>query len=208
MCDTVEGSADYNKKRMAPVAVENNATGYYKQAKYIFNQLRPKKEYMVDFSKIANKLDLNEAASENAILKEIEKIENKATKAENDLAAARTEISTKDAEILKLNGIVNQHKIDKETAEANAARVAVTAVVDQAAELGKIKNDADTKGRWIARGIKDLEGVTADLDSIQVNKVANKISGTIKGQGADTGGIENAAAKAMAGIMNKLSAVK
>jgi len=211
LCDIVETSAGFNKKRLSPVGVENNAAGYYKDAKNIFNSLltnkNPKK--MPDFSKIANKLDLIDEASESAILKQIEKMENRATTAETALADVRKQLTTKDNEIARLNGIINQANQDKAAAEANAARVEVTAIVNQAAELGKIKNDADTKNRWIERGIKDKEGVTADLEGIPVNKTAVKIQnqtstgGTVTG-GADLGGIKNAAAIAMAQVQNKL----
>lgn len=217
LCDIVETSTAFNKKRLSPATAENNAVGYYRQATTVFNSLLTNKNQsdMPDFKKIANKLDLIDEASEGAILKQIEKIENRATKAETDLTEARNQLTAKDNEIARLTGIVNQANVDKANAEKAAAKVEITAIVNKAADLGKIKNDADTKNRWIERGVKDKDGVIADLDGIPVNIKANKIQNSVTGkaaettgekrEGADLGGIENAAAKMMAGIQNKFA---
>lgn len=212
MADTIEASRDFNKKRMSSVSVENNANEYFTAAKQILNSLiiDKKPANIMDFSKIANKLDLNEAASENAIMKEIDRILNKATKAENELTEVRNQVTVKDQEIARLTGIVNQANNDKATAEANAVRVEVTAFVNEAAELGKIANNAETKSFWIERGVKDKDGVKMSLDSIPVNKQAAKIQNNDKTvgavqstAGADLGGIKNSAAKAMGKILAK-----
>lgn len=211
LCDSIEQSGDKNKKRMSAVSVENNAAGYYREATKIFNSLLTNKNQsdMPDFKKIANQLDLIDEASEGAILKQIQKIENRAVTAEAALTTANATITAKDAEIAKLTGVVNQHKLDKEAAETNAAKVEVTAIVNKAADLGKIKNDADTKNRWIDRGVKDKEGIVADLEGIPVNMKASKIQNqAATTTGADLGGIENAGAKMMAKIQNKFAGVK
>lgn len=165
----------------------------------------------MDFAKIANRLDLNEAASENAIIKEIDRITNKLTTAEAAITEVRNQLTAKDLEITRLTGIVNQANADKATAEANAVKVEVTAFVNEAAELGKIKNDAETKTFWIERGVKDKDGVKMSLDSIPVNASAKKLQNNagnvsqggavVTSQGADLGGIKNSAAKAMGRIL-------
>lgn len=206
LCDTIEGSADYNKKRMAAVAVENNATGFYKEAGSIFNQLFKTQNVMPDFSKIANKLDLNEAASENAILKEIDKIENRAKKAENELEQAKKDLAQKELEIGKLNGVVNQHKTEKEAAETAAKKVQADALVKDAVKLNLIKNDSDTVAAWTDKATKDFEGTKLLIDSIPINKVANKIPVATLGNGTQASQMEGGspAARLMAGIQNKM----
>jgi hypothetical protein len=214
MCDTIEASNDFNKKRMSAAAVQNNADRYFKEAKHILNSLIINKtEQFMDFKNIANRLDLNEAASENAIMKEIDRILNKATKAEGELTEVKKELTTKDNEIARLTNIVNVANIAKADAEANAVRVEVTAFVNEAADLGKIANNAETKSFWIERGVKDKEGVKMSLDSIPVNASAKKLqnNAAVVGAvtvtaGADLGGIKNSAAKAMGKILAKKQA--
>lgn len=202
MCDRIEGSADYNKKRMATAAVANNAKGYYQEAYKILNQLF-KTEINMDFSKIANRLKLVPSANEDAIIEAIMGIENRATTAETQLTAVRNQLTERDNAIAALNTQLTDVKNKAEASDKAAKKVQAEALVAGAAKLGIIKNEAAVTAMWVEKATADYDGTKNLLESLPVNKTAAKIGG-------DTGktnesALENAAAFAMAEIKNRLT---
>lgn len=204
MCDHIEGSADYNKKRMAPAAVSNNAKGYYLEAKTILNNLFKIDNNMPDFSKIANKLGLVPEANEDAILRGIVAVENRATTAESELAKVKNQLTEKDGKISDLNNqlVAVQNKVANAEKEAN--KVKAEALVKGAVNLGVIKNETEVITKWTNKAIADYDGTKDLLESLPVNKVANRIT-TDGGSKVNTSALENAAALAMAEIKNRLT---
>lgn len=206
LCDRIEASSDFNKKRMTAVAVENNAHGYYKHAGAFLNQLIKIEPVMPDLSKIANKLKLVPAANEDAIIEGIVQIENRANTAESQLAAVRTQLTERDTKITDLTNQLNLLKAEKENAETAAKKVAAKDLVNGFVKIGVIKNDAETVSKWIDRATADFEGTKGLLESIPVNKTAKKIETSATADVADQ--LDNAAAVEMGSIMNKLSKAK
>jgi ATP-dependent Clp endopeptidase proteolytic subunit ClpP len=204
LADRIEGSAEYNKKRMTAVAAENNAQGYYKEARTFLNQLF-KTEHMPDFAKIANRLKLVPAANEDAIIEGIAAIENRANTAETQLTAVRNQLTERDATITTLTSQLNTMKGEKEAAEKASKKVAAENLVKGFVKVGTIKNDAESVAKWTDRAIADFEGTKDLLESIPVNRAAKKII-TEDGTGVDADAIlDNACAMEMGSLMNKLS---
>jgi ATP-dependent Clp endopeptidase proteolytic subunit ClpP len=201
MCDRIEGSADYNKKKMATAAITNNAKGYYKEAYNILNQLF-KTENMPDLSKIANRLKLNSAANEDAIIEGIQSIENRANLAEGELAKVKNQLTEKENKVNDLTTQLANMQNKAEAAEKAAKKVAAEALIKGAAKLGVIKNETDVLTKWIDRATIDYDGTKDLLESLPINKTAPKMVT----EGGNTGStvLENAAAHAMAEIQNRL----
>jgi ATP-dependent protease ClpP protease subunit len=204
MCDRIEGSADYNKKRMATAAVSNNAKGYYQEAQKIYNQLFKIENTMPDFAKIANKLKLVTSANEDAIIEGIQAIENRANTAEAELANVRNQLTQRDTKITELTNQLTEVKNKQETAEKEAKKVKAQALIQGAAKIGVIKNEAEVLAKWTEKATNDYDGTKDLLESLPVNKPASKI--VTEGNGKETvTALENAAAFEMANIKNRLT---
>lgn len=209
MCDRIEVTADMNKKRVAAAVVSNDARGVYKEAKAILNSILPttKINNNMDFKRIANRLNLNPEASEDAILAGITAIENRAAKAEGDLVTVRNQVTTLEAEKTTLTTQLTEIKNKVETAEKEAKKIKAEALVTAAAKLGVIKNEAAVIAKWTELATNDYDGTKNLMETLPVNKSAVKI---------ETGGdakenatvLENQAAIAMAEIKNRLTAIK
>lgn len=208
LCDRIEESADYNKKRMAPVAVTNNAKGYYKEAGAVLNSILPTTKndnYMPDFKKIANRLKLVDSANEDAIIDGIQAIENRATTAEAALVTVRNQITTLEGERTTLTAQLTEFKNKQETAEKETKKVKAQALIAAAVKIGSIKNDADTIKKWEDKAEKDYDTVKDLLEDSPVNKQSNKID--VVSDVANKSILENQAAIEMTAIRNRMNGI-
>jgi ATP-dependent Clp protease protease subunit len=205
MCDRIEVTADLNKRRMAAVAVSNDARGYFKEAGKILNSIFPttKNNTNMDFKRIANRLNLNPEASEDAILAGITAIENRASKAEGDLATVRNQVTTLEGEKVTLTTQLTEVKNKVETAEKEAKKVKAEALVTASVKLGIIKNEAPVIAKWTELATNDYDGTKSLMETLPVNKSAVKID--TAGDSKESQSIlENQAAIEMATIKNRL----
>jgi ATP-dependent protease ClpP protease subunit len=208
LCDSIQASADLNKKRMAPVAAKNDAKAYFKEAKAILNSSLPttKKQQNMDFAKIANRLKLNPSANEDAIIEGINTIENRANTAEAELAKVKNQVTALEGEKTTLTAQVTELKGKQEAAENEAKKVKAQALVTAAAKLGTIKNEATTIEKWTKLAENDYDGTKALIETLPVNKTATHIE---TGAGADAKNfLENQIAVETAAIRNRMTAVK
>lgn len=204
MCDTIEVSADYNKKRLAPATVANDAKGYYREAKSVLNSiLSTTKKPNMDFSKIANKLGLQPEANEDAIMRGIVAIENRATTSEAALVTVRNQVAALEVEKTSLTAQLTDIKNKQEAAEKETRQVKAKALIAAAVKLGSIKNEADVITKWEEKATKDYDTIKDILEDMPINKAAVKIDA-----GADAANksiLENQAAIEMAAIKNRLT---
>jgi ATP-dependent Clp endopeptidase proteolytic subunit ClpP len=207
LCDSIQASADLNKKRMAPMTAKNDAKAYFKEAHAILNTILPtSKKQTMDFAKIANHLKLNPAANEDAVMEAIKGIENRASAAERDLATAQNRVTALEGEKITLTGQLTDLKNKQEAAEKEAKKVKAEVLVVAAAKLGTIKNEADTIARWTALAENDYDGTKALIETLPVNKTATRIE---NGSDVNAKGIlENQIAIEMANVRNRMTTVK
>lgn len=115
LCDEVRISTDHNKKRLALSGEPGEVSNFHKEANKILNKIleteKPKNKIMI---KVANKLGLNQDASEDSILSAIAEIQNKA---KSDLEAAEDKVKAK---IQELDDAKNE--MDKLVKEKNAMK--------------------------------------------------------------------------------------
>ena len=178
MCDSIEKSNDFNKKRLSPESADIRA--FWNERNLVLNNLfnNNKIEKMV---KVANKLGLNPDVNEDTILNAVTEIQNKLDVSETKNKANEDKIleleiaeenKSKELDALRteLAELKNKANEIEETAKTEKAEN----LVKEAVNAGKIKEES--KSNWINKAKEDFEGVKAMIDELPLNKVAPKIT--------------------------------
>jgi hypothetical protein len=202
-CTDIEVTSEKNKKRMPA----NDAKAMWNEGNLILNSVLIKPNKMI---KVTNKLKLQEAANEEAIVAAIEAIENKLKNSESELAKAKSDVEAankiaKEAEekynALKQQADEAEAKVKQAAEELEAANI--KNMVADFAKTGRIKNDEATIEKWVGTAKKiGIEETRAMLEELPFKKTANKIE--IDGDGSE-GGLEGVVAKKMVELRNKLN---
>jgi len=179
LCDKVEMSSDYNKKRMVQQGQDMRA--YWKESNVVLNNLFNKNSKMI---KVANKLGLNPDSSEDVILNAVTDVQNKLASAEaknkeNEDKILELEIA-QESKAKELETIQNELAELKKTSaevEDNAKTEKATAMVQNFAKEGRIKNDAETIEKWVNKAKEDFDGVKALIEELPLNKKSEKLDG-------------------------------
>lgn len=163
ICTEIEKTANVNKKRLSTANIDN----FLREANLITNKFLNTKNKK-SMLKVTNKLGLNDDANEESILKAIQEIENKAMTAKEKMQAEMDALKEKmDAD----NKAYDELKAKFEATKDDACKNMVTGF----AKLGKIANDEAIINKWTALASNDFDGTKELLESLPVNKVANKI---------------------------------
>lgn len=193
LCDKVEGSDQQNKKRMSGIS---QPIAFWKEASMITNKLLPIKNKILTMSKVANKLNLNAEASEDAIVAEVDKMQTRITTLEGEAKTHLTEVENKGKTLAQkeeeLKNAMEKCKAleeevkdmkakakakDDEDAKAKAATEEEKAknMIEGYAKQGRIKNEEAIIKSWTTKAIADFDGVKNMLETLPLNKVSNKI---------------------------------
>lgn len=200
-CTEIEKVANVNKKRMSTANVEN----FLKEASLITNKLiQPKTIIKMEnnFTKVTMRLKLNDAARQEDVVAEIDKIENraneletqlsdltidaqnKATKSQEQLDKMKATIDKLTAEYEKATNDLKDANDKLEAVATDAANAAALAAETEAknaiegfAKAGRIKNDATTILEWTgtAKAI-GIDKVKSMIEALPLNKEAVKIT--------------------------------
>ena len=177
LCDSVEMSSDYNKKRMVQQGQDMRA--YWKESNVVLNNLFNKNSKMI---KVANKLGLNPEASEEVILNAVTEVQNKLASAEaknkeNEDKILELEIAheNKAKELEDVQNELAELKKASAEAEEKAVEEKATEMVQNFAKVGRIKNDAETIQKWVNKAKEDFDGVKALIEELPLNKKATNI---------------------------------
>jgi ATP-dependent protease ClpP protease subunit len=199
-CTDIEVTSDQNRKRMPAMG-----TAMYTEANKIMNSLFPtitntSNLIQMSLTKVTMRLKLNDAATEDNIVKAIDGIEDRAYKAETEVIALNnkvTDISNASAKEKKdLEATLDKMKNDltakqkeyddmkakfdamtedKIKAENAAKELTAKTMVEGMAKIGRIKNDATTVLNWTKLAVADFDGTKKMMEDLPVNKVAVKI---------------------------------
>jgi len=171
-CTEIEKTSNVNKKRLSTANVSN----FLKEANLITNKLiTPIKKHKKSMLKVTNKLGLNDDANEDSVLRAIQEMENKAKsdkekmQDEMDALKAKMEADNKAFEDLKAKFDASEDENCKN-------------MVKEFANVGKIANEEAVINKWVALAKNDLEGTKEILNSLPLNKVANKIETANEGK--------------------------
>lgn len=197
--DSIEVSADFNRKPQT-----SDAKAMWRESATILNSIFNQKT--IKMSKVANKLGLNPEASEESILAEVSRIQDKASEMEEKMSKMQNEYAEAKAKCDELENALNEMKKHAENeaeaknkAEAEAKNEKAKNMIEGFVKAGKIKNEASEK--WIAQAVADFEGIKSLLEELPTNKVANKIENAAgSAQEAELTGV---IARTMADARNK-----
>lgn len=196
LCDEIEYSGDYNKKRLAPVS--NNSKAYWSEANKILNKQFEKTPAMsTNMLKTTMALGLVEGVPEDAVVNAIKEIQNKAYQAEAKVVELEKKVSDaanlhqkalddKQAEIDQVKNSLTQKQQEfdqikaerdqlkqaKEVAENEAKEIAAKNMVEGFAKIGKIKNEEQTISKWVAKATENFDETKAMLEELPLNKTA------------------------------------
>ncbi|MGN7818787.1 ATP-dependent Clp protease proteolytic subunit [Chitinophaga sp. 22536] len=205
LCDVIEQSADYNRKRLSGVASDQKML--WKEANAVINQyLFKPQSFKNQITKTTNMLKttmalgLIEGVPEDAIVAAIKGIQDKAYNAEAEVVslnkkltdvenASKKSVEEKEAKIAELEDGLKKEKDElkkmkdelaamkkeKEEAEASAKATEAKNMVMGFVAIGKIKNEDAAIKPWIAKGIEDLDGTKALLENLPLNRQAATI---------------------------------
>jgi len=163
ICTEIEKTASVNKKRLTTANIDN----FLREANLITNKFLKTKNKK-SMLKVTNKLGLNEDANEESILKAIQEMENKAMTAKEKMQAEMDALKEKmEAD----NKAFEELKAKFDATKDDACKNMVT----EFAKIGKIANDEAIINKWTALASNDFDGTKELLESLPVNKVANKI---------------------------------
>ena len=181
MKDAQDSKVAVNEEDDSKVAVNDSkvAVNMWKVGNTILNNAFKNTN---DMKKVTAKLNLNEAATEDAIVSAIEGVVNNAnaTKAEAD--KLRTDLKDAQDKVTdiqnKLDAATASLKLVTDKATEDATAVLETRSLEMVtgfAKIGRIKNDASTIEVWKGLAVKDFDGTKKIIEDLPLNKVANKI---------------------------------
>ena len=210
LCDDVEGTVHVNTKNFP-----KEVRAFAKEANNVLNKILDKTNFPI-MLKVTNKLQLNDDANEDSIVKAIDVVVNKAVE---DATAVLHKKSKEDLDKMKNDMDQAEDKFktqkdayDKATADLTEATDKIKVIEDKVAEekaknmvegyvkMGKIKNEAKVIIDWTAKAKVDMDGTKALLESIPSNAKSEKIK-VVNSENIVVG---NPIAIAMAKIQNKL----
>lgn len=160
----IEKTENVNKKRMSTQNIDN----FLKEANLITNKFLPKPLTKKSMLKVTNRLGLTEDASEESILQAIQAIQNKA---EEDKAALEKSLSDKEAELEAKEAELAAKDAELELAQAETCKNMINTFVAS----GKLQADETITNKWIELAKNDFEGTKSLLESLPINKVANRL---------------------------------
>lgn len=176
----VETAGDFNRPRKTP-DVDGIKASWKDYASVVNKLIEEKKPQTITMSKVTNKLKLNDSANEDAILAEIDKIENRANTAESKLTALEVENKTK---LDLLNSQLAALKTEKETVDAKLKEIEdksknemettnktrAEALVKNLVETGRIVDEPEIVKDWTDQAIENYDRTKKVTDALPINK--------------------------------------
>jgi ATP-dependent Clp endopeptidase proteolytic subunit ClpP len=174
MCDLIEVSSEFNKKRLQP---NQDVMATWKEATLIMNKIHGIQNKNTMSEKITSILNLHKEASPEAIEAAIMGIKNELTQkdaaildVQNKLTDTMGELETVKNQAAEATSKLKEFEDAAKAAENEALTVKCEAMVNEFAAKGHIK--AEVVNKWVERAKVDFEGIKAELEAMPVNKVA------------------------------------
>jgi len=201
LCDNIEESKNENTKYLKKIT---DHLDFHNECNKVVNSIlniNTKNNNNMDFKLVTNRLKLNDAATEESILKAIDAIENRVKvaedalmeellKAENKAKADESEMDKLKAKLKKLEdekakneaeledckSKIDAFEKDKLKAEDEAKLEKAKNMVEGFAKIGRIKNEETVKLQWVTLAKADFDGVKNMIESLPLNKEAVTIT--------------------------------
>jgi len=202
LCDDIEESKNGNTKYLKKITEPKN---FFSECNKVINSILNNNQNTDNmFTKVTMRLKLNDAATEDNIVKAIDEIENRAKKAEaeaEDLKKEKAEDKVKsddemdklkakmkkleedkaknDAELEDCKSKIEAYEKDKAKAEDEAKAEKAKNMVENFAKLGRIKNEETVKLSWINLARVDFDGTKNMIEALPLNKTAEVITAVV-----------------------------
>jgi ATP-dependent protease ClpP protease subunit len=182
--DVIEVSSDMNKPRAVSTITDAKAT--WKQYANYYNSINKNQTPTTNMKNVFNKLKITENSSEEVMVKAIEAIENRATTAEieknkvvGELEKAKTDLAALQNKVTDLEAAAQVVKEKEDAEKAKALNDAADLLIENAAKVGKIKNDVDTIKNMKAQAVQNFDGTKAVIDAMPLNTKGANIANTL-----------------------------
>lgn len=136
--------------------------------------------HTVKMKQVANKLGLLEDANEESILAAVNKLEQRATSAEQELETAKNSLQAKDDELKQVNNKLAEVELKAKEESERANKAAAKELIEKAQNEGRLpKGESDevkkVVNKWLGLAESDLEGTKEMIESLPLNKKSNTI---------------------------------
>lgn len=206
VADEIENSGEINIPRLKS---SDGIMANWKKLNLVVNTAIQKPN-IPQMKKVANILNLNEAASEDAIASAVQTIVNDGTaKAAEIVTLKAAQVADKakyDALVVERDGLKTAKEaadLAKTTAEKAQLVVDAKALVAENVKTGKIKNDAEVIKQWNDKLVADFAGTKTLIEGLPLNREAKKIVNKVGTEGFDKDAIPYSAGVMMAEIAAK-----
>ena len=185
LCDSIEASVGENTKYLKKIS---NSVEFYKECNLVLNKVINNQKQVI-MTKVTNRLNLTDAATEESIVIAIDELENRAAKAETDLSEVLNKVAKDDEVLAALKAELDAAKKAYEDCKSKLEAVAenslkaeedakidkATNMVDGYAKAGRIKNEEEVKAVWINLAKNDFDSAKNMLEALPLNKEAVKV---------------------------------
>jgi ATP-dependent protease ClpP protease subunit len=200
LCDTIDESKFENTKYLKKIT---EASNFHSECNKVLNSIL-NNQNTNNMKLVTNRLKLNDAATEENMVKAIDAIEDNAKARERELSEELEKVQNKakadDSEMDKLKNALKKAEADKAKAdeaynackemldamEADKKTIEEEAKADKAknmvedfAKIGRIKNEETVKLQWVNLAKNDFDGVKAMIEALPLNKKAEDIKEVI-----------------------------
>ena len=206
LCDSIEESKAANTKYLRKI---ENHLDFHKECNKVLNSIlninKTKPTTTMDFQKVTMRLKLNDAATQDNIVKAIDEIENRAKGLEAEIASYRAEVAENvknaetemeklkakfekadaaakaaNAELEKCKAELEALNEDKAKAEEAAKTEKVKNMIEGYAKVGRIKNESAVILKWTNTAMQlGIDEVKDMIESLPLNKPAEEIKTVI-----------------------------
>lgn len=198
LCDKIDASEEENTKYLRKIT---DSMQFHKECNMVLNSIINPIKRTTMFPKVTMRLKLNDAATEDNVVKAIDEIENRAKQAEAMTLEAITEAQNKakvdademdklkaklkkleddkvrsDAEYEDCKNKLDALEKDKKSAEDKVKEDQAKNMIEDFAKIGRIKNEESIKLTWVRLAKADFEGTKNMIEALPLNKEATKLT--------------------------------
>jgi len=200
LCDTIDESKFENSKYLRKIT---DTANFHKECNNVLNSILNNQNTNA-MKLVTNRLKLNDAATEENMVKaidaiednakarerelseELEKVQNKAKADESEMDKLKAKMkkleedkAKNDAELEDCKSKIDAYEKDKLKAEDEAKADKAKNMVEDFAKIGRIKNEETVKLQWVNLAKNDFDGVKAMIEALPLNKKAEDIKKVI-----------------------------
>lgn len=186
LADSIEESTNSNTKYLKKITEPKD---FHREVNKVLNSIIINQNQKTMFPKVTNRLNLNDAATEDSVIKAIDEIENRAVIAESKLKEVQDKGKASEEKLAKLKEELDAAKkayedckdeLDgfkkkSEEEEMKGKEEKAKNLINEAVKVGRISNKQESIDKWVNLAKNDFDSTKAMIDELPLNKVAPTI---------------------------------